>query len=115
MEVGFWRPSASVRTMEWVPLDWRLLRTDPVLGTTRADLNALRDYMTNSVETTLISLAKWIAEERRTPDTPGTRGAALGRRTIKAWERESNTIQPNTPGRSIKYSSRRAISRACRS
>ncbi|MGW6820523.1 SRPBCC family protein [Streptomyces sp. NPDC055005] len=41
---------------------WQLLRLDPVLGTTRGDLDTLRDYMTNSVEATLISLAEWIAE-----------------------------------------------------
>ena len=41
---------------------WRLLRTDPLLGTTRADLNRLPDYMTVSVETTLIALVRWIAE-----------------------------------------------------
>lgn len=42
---------------------WQLLRLDPVLGTTRGDLDALRDYLTNSVEATLLSLAQWIAEE----------------------------------------------------
>ncbi|WP_211265430.1 hypothetical protein [Actinacidiphila oryziradicis] len=46
-----------------VEQSWQLLRLDPVLGTTRGDLDALRDYMTNSVEATLISLAQWIAEE----------------------------------------------------
>ncbi|MFD3675353.1 SRPBCC family protein [Streptomyces sp. NPDC058613] len=45
-----------------VEQSWQLLRLDPVLGTTRGDLDALRDYMTNSVETTLTSLAQWIAE-----------------------------------------------------
>ena len=45
-----------------VEQSWQLLRLDPVLGTTRRDLDALRDYMANSVETTLISLAQWIAE-----------------------------------------------------
>ncbi|MFG2994180.1 SRPBCC family protein [Streptomyces sp. NPDC048257] len=45
-----------------VEQSWQLLRLDPVLGTTRGDLDALRDYMTNSVETTLVSLAQWIAE-----------------------------------------------------
>jgi len=43
---------------------WRLLRLDPVLGATRAELDALRRYMANSVETTLTALAQWIAEER---------------------------------------------------
>lgn len=45
-----------------VEQSWQLLRLDPVLGTTRGDLHALRDYMANSVETTLLSLAQWIAE-----------------------------------------------------
>ncbi|MER5465821.1 SRPBCC family protein [Streptomyces sp. NPDC002668] len=44
---------------------WQLLNLDPVLGTTRADLDALRRYMEDSVETTLASLAQWIAEDRR--------------------------------------------------
>ncbi|MCP2241941.1 Polyketide cyclase / dehydrase and lipid transport [Lentzea aerocolonigenes] len=43
---------------------WRLLRHDPVLGTTRAELNALRDYMATSAETTLASLAEWVATDR---------------------------------------------------
>ncbi|MFG2415833.1 SRPBCC family protein [Streptomyces goshikiensis] len=46
-----------------VEQSWQLLRLDPVLGTTRGDLDALRDYMTDSVEATLVSLARWIAEE----------------------------------------------------
>ncbi|MFE6488615.1 SRPBCC family protein [Streptomyces sp. NPDC057757] len=46
-----------------VEQSWQLLRLDPVLGTTRGELDALRAYMTNSVETTLISLARWIAED----------------------------------------------------
>ncbi|MFF3943012.1 SRPBCC family protein [Streptomyces phaeofaciens] len=48
-----------------VQQSWRLLRLDPVLGTTRTDLDALRRYMTNSVEGTLTTLAQWLAEERR--------------------------------------------------
>jgi uncharacterized protein YndB with AHSA1/START domain len=44
--------------------EWRILRTDPVLGDTRADVEALRDYMVTSVETTLVSLARWIGENR---------------------------------------------------
>ncbi|MFF4456960.1 SRPBCC family protein [Streptomyces goshikiensis] len=51
-----------------VQQSWQLLRLDPVLGTTRGDLDALRDYMADSAETTLASLAQWIAEERH-PDT----------------------------------------------
>lgn len=50
-----------------VQQSWKLLRLDPVLGATRGDLDALRDNMTSSVETTLISLAQWIAEEHRRP------------------------------------------------
>ncbi|MER5774874.1 SRPBCC family protein [Streptomyces sp. NPDC002039] len=46
-----------------VEQSWRLLRLDPVLGSTRGDLDALRDHMTNSVEATLISLAQWITED----------------------------------------------------
>jgi hypothetical protein len=42
--------------------EWRILRTDPVLGDTRADVETLRDYMITSVETTLVSLARWISE-----------------------------------------------------
>jgi hypothetical protein len=42
--------------------EWRILRTDPVLGDTRADVERLRDYMITSVETTLGSLARWISE-----------------------------------------------------
>ncbi|WP_316778121.1 SRPBCC family protein [Streptomyces sasae] len=48
-----------------VQQSWRLLRLDPVLGTTRADLDALRRHMTISVETTLTALAQWLAGERR--------------------------------------------------
>ncbi|MCF3131176.1 SRPBCC family protein [Streptomyces olivochromogenes] len=51
-----------------VQQSWQLLRLDPVLGTTSADLDALRDYMADSAETTLAALAQWIAEERH-PDT----------------------------------------------
>ncbi|MET9224358.1 SRPBCC family protein [Lentzea sp. NPDC003310] len=40
---------------------WRLLRTDPLLGDTRADLVALRDYMAVSAESTLTALAEWVA------------------------------------------------------
>ena len=43
---------------------WRLLRLDPVLGVDRAAVERLRDFTVASVETTLISLARWIAEER---------------------------------------------------
>ncbi|MGW7256300.1 SRPBCC family protein [Streptomyces sp. NPDC054834] len=50
-----------------VQQSWKLLRLDPVLGTTRSELDALRRYMTNSVETTLTALAQWLAEERSSP------------------------------------------------
>lgn len=43
---------------------WRLLRTDPVLGSTPADLYELREHMADSAERTLIALAAWIAEQR---------------------------------------------------
>ncbi|WP_106403793.1 SRPBCC family protein [Actinocorallia populi] len=42
---------------------WRLLAADPVLGTTYADLDALRDATAESMETTLIALAAWIADD----------------------------------------------------
>ncbi|MCM2430756.1 SRPBCC family protein [Streptomyces sp. RKAG337] len=41
---------------------WQLLALDPVLGSTRADLEALRAHMADSVETTLVSLGRWVAE-----------------------------------------------------
>jgi len=44
-----------------VQQSWRLLRTDPVLGDTREDLQALRDHMAGSAESTLLALAEWIA------------------------------------------------------
>jgi hypothetical protein len=47
---------------------WRLLRMDPVLGSTRADVEALRDYMAASAETTLTALADWVT---RKPLAPG--------------------------------------------
>ncbi|MEV4348364.1 SRPBCC family protein [Actinoplanes sp. NPDC049596] len=39
---------------------WRLLRYDPVLGATPDDVRALRDYMADSAESTLIELSRWI-------------------------------------------------------
>ncbi len=42
---------------------WQLLRFDPVLGRTRPDLEALREYMAASVETTLAALAQWVSEQ----------------------------------------------------
>jgi hypothetical protein len=47
-----------------VAQSWRLLRTDPVLGTGHADLVALRDHMTHDVEATLIALAEWVAAQK---------------------------------------------------
>ncbi|MGO4456039.1 SRPBCC family protein [Streptomyces sp. M-16] len=56
-----------------VQQSWRLLRLDPVLGTTHTDLDALRAYMADSAEATLASLAQWIAEGHKpstvVPDT----------------------------------------------
>ncbi|MDR6974116.1 hypothetical protein J2X68_000794 [Streptomyces sp. 3330] len=46
-----------------VEQSWQLPRLEPVLGATRGDLAALRDSMTDSVEATLISLARRIAAE----------------------------------------------------
>ncbi|WP_394617131.1 SRPBCC family protein [Lentzea sp. JNUCC 0626] len=49
---------------------WRLLRMDPVLGASRADVEALRDYMAASAETTLTALADWVTRNpsaRRAP------------------------------------------------
>ncbi|NGY63189.1 SRPBCC family protein [Lentzea sp. NEAU-D13] len=43
---------------------WRLLRLDPVLGSTRAEVDELREYMAASAETTLIQLAEWITTNR---------------------------------------------------
>lgn len=47
-----------------VEQSWRLLRTDPVLGDTREDVEALRDHMADSAEATLLALAEWIAGRR---------------------------------------------------
>ncbi|MFC8448686.1 SRPBCC family protein [Kitasatospora sp. NPDC057223] len=41
---------------------WQLLGLDPVLGSTRAELEALRAHMAESVESTLVSLGRWVAE-----------------------------------------------------
>ncbi|MEW2457352.1 SRPBCC family protein [Streptomyces albus] len=40
---------------------WQLLAADPVLGTTYAELDALRDQTAASMEDTLVALAGWIA------------------------------------------------------
>ena len=44
---------------------WRVLRYDPVLGGTRSEVDALRDFMADSAESTLINLAAWIGERFR--------------------------------------------------
>ncbi|NEA52998.1 SRPBCC family protein [Streptomyces sp. SID13666] len=41
---------------------WQLLGLDPVLGSNRADLETLLARMADSVETTLVSLGRWVAE-----------------------------------------------------
>ncbi|MBB4680052.1 hypothetical protein [Crossiella cryophila] len=59
-----------------VEQEWRLLRADPVLGDTLAELTALRDYMISSVETTLVALAGWISERGRRPARSDTAARA---------------------------------------
>ncbi|MFE3526065.1 SRPBCC family protein [Streptomyces sp. NPDC059161] len=49
-----------------VQQSWQLLGLDPVLGSTRTDLEALLAHMADSVETTLVSFARWVTEENRT-------------------------------------------------
>lgn len=44
---------------------WQLLGLDPVLGSTRAELEALRDHMADGVGSTLVSLGRWVAENGR--------------------------------------------------
>jgi hypothetical protein len=56
-----------------VAQSWQLLRPDPLLGDTADELVALRDDMASSVESTLVSLARWIAEH------PGGTGTGTGR------------------------------------
>jgi hypothetical protein len=41
---------------------WQLLEADPVLGSTYADLDTLRDVTAGSMEDTLVTLAGWIAD-----------------------------------------------------
>jgi hypothetical protein len=55
-----------------VQQSWQLLRTDPVLGETRADLCRLCDFMIISVESTLVSLTRWISETHARPVPTGT-------------------------------------------
>lgn len=52
-----------------VQQSWRVLRYDPVLGGTRSDVEALRDFMADSAESTLINLAARIGERFR-PSAP---------------------------------------------
>jgi hypothetical protein len=47
-----------------VERSWQLLRLHPVLGERREDLHALRDHMAASAERTLVSLARWVGEQR---------------------------------------------------
>ena len=44
-----------------VAQSWQLLRHVPVLGATHAEVAALADHMADSVESTLIALARWIS------------------------------------------------------
>ncbi|MGP3632486.1 hypothetical protein ACTU45_03750 [Streptomyces sp. 24-1644] len=46
---------------------WQLLRIDPVLGSSLTDIEALRDHMADSAESTLLALAEWIADHRASP------------------------------------------------
>ncbi|MFF8860832.1 hypothetical protein ACF08B_02155 [Streptomyces sp. NPDC015139] len=64
-----------------VQQSWQLLRLDPVLGATRADLDALRRYMEDSVETTMVSLAQWIAADHRPAESTGAAGTGPRGRT----------------------------------
>lgn len=41
---------------------WQLLEADPVLGTTYAELDALREVTAEGMEDTLVALAGWIAD-----------------------------------------------------
>lgn len=41
---------------------WQLLEADPVLGSTYADLDTLRDATARSMEDTLVALARWISD-----------------------------------------------------
>ncbi|MFJ3671437.1 hypothetical protein ACIPSE_33735 [Streptomyces sp. NPDC090106] len=47
-----------------VEQSWQLLRLQPVLGTTREDVEGLRDHMATSAEQTLIALARWVSEHQ---------------------------------------------------
>ncbi|MEU5717571.1 SRPBCC family protein [Streptomyces sp. NPDC020403] len=44
-----------------VEQSWQLLRTDPVLGGTPEEIQALRDHMADSAESTLLALAEWVS------------------------------------------------------
>ncbi|QJT06280.1 SRPBCC family protein [Streptomyces asoensis] len=50
-----------------VEQSWQLLRLEPVLGNTREDLETLRDHMAASAEQTLVSLSRWVSEQRAAP------------------------------------------------
>lgn len=45
-----------------VTQEWRVLRLDPVLGSTEQEVAELRDEMASSAERTLIALARWLHE-----------------------------------------------------
>ncbi|WP_329138047.1 SRPBCC family protein [Streptomyces sp. NBC_00670] len=57
---------------------WQLLRMDPVLGATRREVEALRDAMAASAETTLTALAKWL---HTTPHTTSRTTTGAGTTT----------------------------------
>jgi len=63
-----------------VAQSWRLLRHVPVLGTTHAEVAALADHMADSVESTLIALARWIS-------TAGNRRARTDPRPLQWRQR----------------------------
>ena len=50
------------RTGTLLAQTWQLLEADPVLGSTYADLDALRDVTAEGMEDTLVALAGWIAD-----------------------------------------------------
>lgn len=62
-----------------VAQSWRLLRTDPVLGDTREDIEALREHMADSAESTLLALAEWVTEHP-SPALPSPGDADVGTR-----------------------------------
>ncbi|MDJ0463950.1 hypothetical protein [Streptomyces sp. H27-C3] len=62
-ECGIVRWDWRFREQGWgsvVEQSWQLLRTDPVLGDSGEDIEALRDHMADRAESTLVALAEWI-------------------------------------------------------